>query len=811
MKFTLSWLKDHLETDVPVEELATRLSAIGLEVEGIDDPGQRLGQFVIARVLDAKPHPNADRLRVAQVEIEKGKPAVEVVCGAPNCRAGMVAVFAPLGAYIPGTGITLEKKPVRGIVSNGMLLSEREMQLSDNHEGIVDLPAERAADVGRRYIDVIGAGDPVIEVKLTPNRPDCTGVRGIARDLAACGLGKLKPEPHLAGVEGTFACLVDIQLTFPKGSEAYCSAFYGRYVRGVKNGPSPAWLQARLKAVGLRPISALVDVTNYISLDRGRPLHVYDADKLTGSIRARLGRKGERFEGLDGKTYEVDETQCVIADDAHVLGFGGILGGEASGTTESTRNILIECAYFDPVTTAATGRKAGIQTDARYRFERGVDPAFLDAGLDLATRMMLDLGGGEPSKALKVGKAPIPASTYDFRLAMVEKHTGLALPRAEIVGTLEALGFKVEGAATAEHVRVTAPTWRPDVHGTADLVEEVVRIAGLDRVPSTPLPRLHGTTRAVLTERQRRVRRAKRLLAGRGMVEAVTWSFIPREQAALFGGGQDALELANPISTELSSMRPGLLPGLLVAVQRNRNRGFDDLALFEVGQSYRGDRPQDQLVSATGVRAGFVKLAGAGRHWGEKADEADIFDVKADAIALLTALGFDASRAQVTRDAPAWYHPGLSATLRLGPKTVLAHFGVVHPEHLEALDVAGPVAAFEVFLDAIPPEKAKSRARPPLPTADLMAVHRDFAFVVDRSVAAGDVIKAAQGADKKLIAAVTLFDVFEGQSLGAGKKSLAIEVALQPTERTLTDEEIDAVGKRIVAEVRKATGGEIRG
>lgn len=811
MKFTLSWLKDHLDTDVPVEELATRLSAIGLEVEGIDDPGEKRGRFVIARVLEAKQHPNADRLRVAQVEIEKGKPPVEVVCGAPNCRAGMVGVFAPLGAYIPGLGVTLEKKPVRGIISNGMLLSEREMQLSDNHEGIVDLPIERAADVGRRYIDVIGASDPVIEVKLTPNRPDCTGVRGIARDLAACGLGKLKPEPELKGVEGTFDCPIKIELTFPAGSEAYCSAFYGRYIRGVKNGPSPAWLQARLKAVGLRPISALVDVTNYISLDRGRPLHVYDADKLSGTIRARLGKSGERFDGLDGKTYEVDATQCVIADDARVLGFGGILGGEESGTTESTTNILIECAYFDPIKTAATGRKAGVQTDARYRFERGVDPAFLDQGLDLATRMMLDLGGGQPSRASKVGKPPLPERTYDFALGMVEKHTGLALPRGEIVGILEALGFVVEGAGDATKVKVTAPTWRPDVHGTADLVEEVVRIAGLDRVPSTPLPRLHGTTRAVLTERQRRVRRAKRLLASRGMVEAVTWSFIPRDQATLFGGGQDALELANPISTELSSMRPGLLPGLLAAAQRNRNRGYGDVSLFEVGQSYRGDRPEDQYVSASGVRAGVVQLTGAGRHWTDKADEASVFDVKADVVALLTTLGFDAARAQVTRDAPGWYHPGLSATLRLGPKTVLAHFGVVHPEQLKALDVAGPVTAFEVFIDAVPPEKAKSRTRPPLPVADLMAVHRDFAFVVDRGVAAGDVVKAAQAADKKLISSITLFDVFEGASLGTEKKSLAFEVTLQPTERTLTDEEIDAVGKRIIAEVKKATGGEIRG
>ena len=807
MKFTLSWLKDHLDTEASLEAMAARLSLIGLEVEGISDPAAALKPFVVARVLEAKQHPNADRLRVAQVDTGQG--VVEVVCGAPNCRAGMIGVFAPIGTYIPGTKITLDKRPVRGVVSNGMLVSERELELSNDHEGIIDLGEAHAGKVGQRYIDVMGLDDPVVEVKLTPNRPDCTGVRGIARDLAAAGLGKLKPERKVKGVEGAFDCPVPIALEFPSSATDACPVFAGRYLRGVKNGPSPAWMQARLKAVGLRPINALVDVTNYVSQDRGRPLHVYDADKLTGTIRARLGRKGESFEGLDGKHYEVDEAICVIADDRAVLGLGGILGGEGTGSSEATVNAFIECAYFDPLRTAATGRRLSLQTDARYRFERGVDPDFVTGGLDLGTALMMELCGGTPSKARIAGEAPVKRTVISFALSRIERLGGIKLKDAEIRKTLEALGCTVEGKGA--EVQVTTPTWRPDMHGSADLVEEVVRIAGIDNVPSAPLPRLKGVTAPVLTERQRRIRRVRRLLAGRGLVEAVTWSFIPRRQAELFGGGQDALELANPISTDMSSMRPSLLPGLLAAVQRNRNRAQADVALFELGQAYAGDQPKDQLTIAAGVRAGAAQLAGRGRHWSGTAAPAGLFDVKADVVAALAAVGFDASKAQTTRDAPAWYHPGQSAVLRLGPKIVIARFGALHPAALEALDVAQPAAAFEIFIDALPPEKRKGRARPALEASDLLPVRRDFAFVLDRKVAAGDVIRAALAADKKLIQSVDVFDLFEGESVGAGKKSLAIEVTLQPREKTLTDEDIEAVAARVIAEVKRATGGEIRG
>ncbi len=810
MKFTLSWLKDHLDTKASLDEIAEKLSAIGLEVESIEDPAAKLGAFTIARVLEAQPHPNADRLKIVQVETAKGKSPVEVVCGAPNAKAGMIGVFAPLGTFVPGTGITLEKRPVRGVVSNGMLVSERELELSDEHEGIIELAPEMSDHVGERYIDVMGLADPVIDVGLTPNRPDCTGVRGIARDLAAAGMGKLKPERKIGKVEGTYDCPIPIKLEFTKETAGACPVFAGRYVRGVKNGPSPAWMQNRLRAVGLRPINALVDVTNYISQDRGRPLHVYDADKLQGTVHARLGKTGETFRGLDGKDYEVDDTMCVIADDNGPLGFGGVIGGEDTGSTDETTNVLIECAYFDPLRTAATGRKTGLVTDARYRFERGVDPASVEPGLDLATDMIVTLTGGQPSKAKVAGRAPVKKRVIGFDFDRVAKLTGLKLKDTEIKGILERLGCTLE--AKGKTVKVTVPTWRPDVHGSADLVEEVVRIAGLDRVPSTPLPRTFGIARTVLTERQRRARRARRMLGARGLVEAITWSFVRRSDAQLFGGGADALELDNPISTEMSSMRPSLLPGLLTAVQRNRNRGFADAALFELGQAYRGDSPEDQYLAASGVRSGTARLMGSGRHWDGAAGEVDVFDAKADVFSVIAALGLDPNKAQITRDAPAWFHPGRSGTLRLGPKVVLAHFGEFHPETLKTLDVAPPAVGFEIFLDALPPEKRKSRAKAPLEAADLLPVRRDFAFVLDRSVAAGDVMRAAAGADRALIQDVSVFDVFSGGNLAEeGKKSLAIEVTLQPTVETLTDKDIDAVAQKVIAAVKKATGGEIRG
>lgn len=809
MKFTLSWLKDHLDTDASLETIEKTLSSIGLEVEGIEDPSEALGAFTIARIVEAKQHPNADRLRVCQVEIEPGAPTVEVVCGAPNAKAGLVGVFGPIGSYIPGTGITLEKRPVRGIDSNGMMLSERELELSDDHDGIIELDTGLSDQVGKKYIDVAGLNDPVIEIAITPNRPDCTGVRGVARDLAAAGVGTLKPEPALKHtVEGDYDSPVDIQLEFSAETADACPVFAGRYVRGVKNGPAPAWMQQRLRAAGLRPISALVDMTNYVSLDRGRPLHVYDADKLQGHIRARLGKKGEKFEALDNKAYESDNEMCVIADDSGPLGFGGIIGGESTGCTPETTNVLIECAYFDPARTATTGRKAGIITDARYRFERGVDPDFVKPGLDLATEWVLELCGGAPSKARIAGEPPPGGTVISFDYGKVKRLTGVDVPTAEGKRILEAIGCEIAGKGP--QWKVTTPPWRPDMYGAADLVEEVIRIYGLDNVPPEPMARGGGVTRAVLTDSQRRARRARRTLAGRGLVEAINWSFIPQEQAEHFGGGAEPLKLANPISVELSTMRPGLLAGLLIAAQRNRNRGFDDVGLFELGQAYLDDTPEGQMQLASGVRIGKSQLAGSGRDWRGDAASADAFDVKADAAALLTALGLDVSKVQVTRDAPEWFHPGRSGVIRLGPKNVLAHFGEVHPATLKLLDINGPAAAFEVFLHALPPEKRKSRARVPLDASDLLPVRRDFAFVVDKTTDASAIVRAATGADKALISGINVFDIFEGKSLGDDKKSVAIEVTLQPTAKTLTDADIDKVSDKVIAAVKKATGAEIR-
>ncbi len=810
MKFTLSWLKDHLETTATLNEITTKLSAIGLEVDRVENPGEKLSSFRIARVLEAKKHPDADKLQVLQVEVAPGEKPVEVVCGAPNARAGMLGVFAPIGTYVPGLDVTLVERPVRGVVSNGMMCSGAELDLSDDSEGIIEVDETHAGQVGETYVSAAGLDDPVIDVGLTPNRPDCTGVRGIARDLAAAGIGTLKPEPELSPVEGDFDCPVAITLEFAEGSEDACPVFAGRYVKGVKNGPSPAWLRGRLEAIGLRPINTLVDITNYISFDRGRPLHVYDADKLKDAIHARLGKKGESFLGLDGKTYEVDDTMCVIADESGPLGLGGVMGGEETGCTEKTTNVLIESAWFDPIRTAATGRKTGLVTDARYRFERGVDPASVRPGLDIATDMIVKLAGGKPSRAQVAGAPPVADLKIEFDTGQLERLTGLKLSNAEIKKTLEALGCIVSGKGST--LNVTVPSWRPDIHGPADLVEEVTRIAGIDNVPTTPLPGITGVARPVLTSSQRRTSRARRTLAARGLVEAVAWSFVPKSEAIAFGGGQAELVLDNPISTELSNMRPSLLPGLLTAAQRNRNRGFADVALFELGQAYRGVNATDQMQCASGVRAGTAVLTGGGRHWDAPAREADVFDAKADVAAVLAALGLDTAKLMITRDAPEWFHPGRSGVIRLGPKVALAHFGEFHPRALADLDVEGPVVGFEIFLDALPPEKKRSRARTALGSTDLLPVRRDFAFVLDTGIAAGDVIRAAQNADKKLITSVSVFDVFEGGKLAEdGKKSLAIEVTLQPTVATLTDKEIDAVSDKVIAAVSKATGGEIRG
>ncbi|MER8801890.1 phenylalanine--tRNA ligase subunit beta [Mesorhizobium sp. M0898] len=801
MKLTLSWLKDHLETDASLAEIVERLTSIGLEVEHVDDRAS-LAPFVIAKVVTAVQHPDADRLRVLTVDTGDGKPPVQVVCGAPNARAGLIGAFAAPGTYIPGIDVTLTVGKIRGVESHGMMCSERELELSEEHDGIIDLPAD--APVGTSFAAYAHLDDPLIEINLTPNRPDATSVHGIARDLAASGLGTLKSAP-IEPIPGTGETPVKVTIEAPE----LCPGFALRLVRGVKNGPSPKWLQQRLLAIGLRPISALVDITNYVTFDRGRPLHVFDAAKVTGNLAVRRARDGEKVLALDGREYTLTPEMCVIADQDGIESIAGIMGGEHSGCNENTTDVLIESALWDPIATARTGRTLGIITDARYRFERGVDPEMMVPGLELATKLVLDFCGGTPAQTEVVGYAGHQPKIVSFPLSEVKRLTGIEVPRSTSLDILARLGFRPEG--TGDVVNVAVPSWRPDVDGKADLVEEVMRIHGVDNIAPQPLGSHDAVNARILTVLQIRTRAAKRALAVRGMMEAVTWSFIPAKHAELFGGGQQALKLANPIAADMSDMRPSLLPGLIAAAQRNADKGIGDVALFEVSGTYEGDGADQQRRVAAGVRRGTARLEGSGRHWAGNAGAVGVFDAKADAIAALEACGAPVERLQIEAGGPAWYHPGRSGTIKLGPKVILGTFGEFHPKTLEGLDVSGPLCGFEVFIDTVPEPKAKpTRTKPRLDLSAFQAVKRDFAFVVDKAVEAGTLVRAALAADRKLISGVSVFDVFEGAALGAAKKSIAIEVSIQPVEKTLTDEDFEALAKRIVDNVGKQTGGVLR-
>ena len=805
MKFTLSWLRQHLDTDADLDTIVDKLTAIGLEVEGVEDRAAALAPFVVGYVKSAEKHPDADKLQVCVIDTGDGE--AQVVCGAPNARAGLKGVFAPEGSTVPGfgpgTAMKLKRATIRGVESRGMLCSDREMGLSDQHEGIIELPDD--APVGQPFAAVMGLDDPIIDVAITPNRQDCLGVRGIARDMAAALPASLKPL-DVTLVPGKFPSPIAVRLDFPADAKDACPHFVGRYIRGIKNRPSPQWIQGRLRAVGLRPISALVDVTNLLTLDRARPLHVFDADKLTGAIVPRLATPGEVLDALDGESYTLDGTMTVIADEARALALGGIMGGNYSGCTDGTVNVFVESAWFDPVRTAATGRKLGIDSDARYRFERGVDPDGAVAGMEVATRLIVEFCGGEPSELVIAGTAPDWQKMVELHPGRVRTLGGLDLPEPDITNILQSLGFRVEPVGGVLQVQV--PSWRRDIDGEADLVEEVIRIHGYDRIPSVSLGRETAVARPARSPAQRRVAAARRSLAARGLTEAVTWSFMQKDHAALFGGGQPELVLVNPISSDLDAMRPSILPNLISAVGRNVDRGFADVALFEVGPQYQDDRQEGQATIAAGVRRGaFVT-----RNWAGAARDVDLFDVKADALGALEECGAPVGRLQVTAPGPVWYHPGRSGVLTLGPKNVLASFGELHPRVLRALDVDGPLVGFEVMLDNIAAPKQKAtRARPPYHVSDLPAVERDFAFVVDDSVAAEAVVRAARGADKTLITGVQVFDLYQGKGIPEGQKSLAIVVRLEPAEKTMTDEEIDRVSAKVVAAVKAATGATLRG
>jgi phenylalanyl-tRNA synthetase beta chain len=798
MKFTLSWLKDHLDTTASIDEITYALTDLGLEVEGVENPAAKLADFTLGYVQTAEKHPDADRLNVCQVETDEG--VMQIICGAPNARAGITVVVAKPGVYVPGIDTTIGVGKIRGVESFGMMASEREMELSEEHDGIIELPSGKPGD---RFIDWLAENDPakvdpVIEIAITPNRPDALGVRGIARDLAARGLGKLKPRDCDA-VEGSFASPITVSID--DDTLDGCPVFYGRVIRGVKNGPSPQWLQDCLRAIGLRPISFLVDVTNYFTFDRNRPLHVFDADKVKGNLRVHRAKGGEEIAALDEKTYTLQAGQMVISDDSGVESIAGIMGGEATGVTEETVNVFIESAYWDPVQIAYAGRALKINSDARYRFERGVDPAWTPYGIEHATRMILDHAGGEASEVVVAGQVPDTSRAYKLDAAKVQSLVGMTIPESDQRQTLTALGFQLDGDMAQ------VPSWRPDVQGEADLVEEVARIASLTQLQGKPLPRLTtGVPRPVLSPMQRRVVTARRTAAALGYNECVTYSFIDQASAALFGGGTDETRLENPISSDMSHMRPDLLPGLLQAAARNQARGFADMALFEVGPAFSGGEPGEEQIMVSGLlvgRTGPRDVHGAAR-------AVDVFDAKADAEAVLAAIGAPA-KVQILRGADEWWHPGRHGKICLGPKKVLGVFGEVHPRVLAAMDVKGPAMAFTIYPAEVPLPRKSGATRPALQISDLQAVERDFAFVVDADVEALTLVNAAKGADKNLIDDVRVFDEFIGGSLGEGKKSLAITVRLQPSDKTLKDADIEAVGAKVVEKVTKATGGVLRG
>jgi len=803
MKFTLSWLKEHLDTDATLDQIDEALTRVGLEVEGIENPGEKLAAFRVARVLTAERHPQADKLQVLTVDTGDGVP-LQVVCGAPNARAGLVGVLGTPGAVVPANGMVLKVAAVRGVESNGMMCSTRELELGDDHDGIIELPED--APVGTSFPDYAGLNDPVFDVSITPNRQDCMGVRGIARDLAAAGLGTLKPL-DATPVKGEGAG-PEVRIDAPEG----CPAYYGQTVRGVTNGASPEWMQARLKAVGQRPISALVDITNYVMIDLGRPLHVYDKAKLSGALVVRKAKAGEQVLALNEKTYTLDDTITVIADDTGVHDIGGIMGGEDTGVSETTTDVVIECAFFDPEHIARAGQKLLLTSDARTRFERGVDPAFLEDGIAIATRLVTELCGGAASEVTRAGTLPRVGITTGYDPVLAETLGGLAIPAGRQKQILESLGFTVEPLdangdpvgidAGFDAFRVTAPSWRRDIDGPADLVEEVIRIEGIDNVPSTPLPRVPGVATPTATPEQKLERRMRRTAASRGFNEAVTWSFIAEKEADAVGGG--AWTLANPISEDLKVMRPSLLPGLLMAAGRNSKRGATSARLFEIGRRYLAD---SEKLTLTALLAGDKTPRG----WANgKAQPFTAYDAKAEALALLEAAGAPVGNLQVMGEAGEAWHPGQSATLRLGPKTVLAAFGMLHPALLKQFDLDGPVAAVEIFLDAIPGKRSTGFMRPAYTPPALQAVTRDFAFIVPAELAAGDLIRAVRGADKAAITDARLFDRFTGTGVEDGKKSLAIEVTLQPGEKSYTDAEIKAVADKIVAAAAKL-GATLRG
>ena len=799
MKFTLSWLKEHLETNETLENICDKLTAIGLEIEDVADHSKALEAFTVAEVIEAEQHPDADRLRLCKVNT--GSEMLQIVCGAPNARKGIKVVLARIGDVIPVTGTKLKPSKIRGQDSQGMMCSGAELNISDDHDGIIELPAD--AEVGKKFIDVMGAGDPVIEIGLTPNRADCTSVRGIARDLAAAGMGTLKDQ-NIAEPKGTEPCGINVKVEFPEELKKNCPIFVGRTLRNIKNGPSPAWLQQRLRAIGLRPISALVDITNYITFNNGRPLHVFDQRKINGDLWVRPAKGGETFDALDDKSYTLKEGMTAIGDDTGFLSLAGIVGGETSGCEDDTVDVFVESAYFDPSRTAQTGQALGVVSDARYRFERGVDPAFVIPGCDLATQMIVDLCGTEEtviSERMVIGEVPENKQTLSYKPSMMAKLIGVDVAEDEQEQILTTLGFGVE--KTSDAWTITTPSWRHDIEGPADMTEEVIRIKGYDMIPTVPLPRTDVITKGSLDLLERRAGKAKRAFAARGLMEAITWSFMSSDFAEKFAPVNDAMRLVNPISSDLDVMRSNLVANLITAACRNADRGYSDVALCEVGGTYHNQTPEGQVMMASALRAGHTV-----RHWSDKPRAVDVYDAKADALAALVAAG-GPETAQVKTGAPSWYHPGRCGTISLG-KNILGYFGEIHPSILEASGSTGPMVACELFLANIPAPRKNGTEKKLLMLEPLQPVHRDFAFMMDEVVDASKLIAAISKADKKLITDVTIFDIYQGKGVPDGQKSVALSVMLQPKGKALTEAELEGLAIKVTDEAKKV-GAILRG
>ena len=796
MKFTLSWLKTYLDTDVDLFTISETLTAIGLEVEEVIDPTEGLKPFVIAKIEKTEQHPNADKLRVCTVN--NGNEIIQVVCGAPNAKAGLIGAFAPSGCTIPTNGLKLKPSNIRGVDSNGMMCSERELGLGDDHDGIIELPSD--APIGASFADYANLNDPTIEIAITPNHQDALGVYGIARDLAAAGIGTLI-KPDISKISGNFKSPITINIE----DKNACPVFAGRYIRGVKNGPSPEWMQRRLISLGMKPISALVDITNFMTHDYGRPLHVFDADNIAGNLKVRLSKSGEKLLALDEKEYVFDDQVCVISDNKAINSIGGVMGGAGSGTYDETKNVFLECAWFDPIGTAMTGRKLGIESDARYRFERGVDPSTVLDGIEIATRLILDMCGGQPSEVEVSGKVPVISKTIIMRPERVKELGGINISKAEVIDILKRLGFKVTD--NDKTLEVTSPSWRCDIDREPDLVEEVLRIYGYNKIVGEPLPASSRDIVAGLSPMQKRIRMAKRRAAVCGLREVITWSFISSSQAMLFADPKPELILDNPVSSDLNSMRPNLLPNLITAAGRNSDRGIKSVALFEAGNQFYSDKIDGQNFVIAGIRRGQKNE----RHWQKNSEDINVYDAKADAISILNAIGVKADNAQVVAEAPAWYHPGRSGVIRLGPKNIMAYFGEIHPNILKKLDVKGPLVGFEIMLGNIPLPRSKvGNSRSPLKSSDFQSVERDFAFVVSKDLAAEQLVKVISSVDKKLIDSVNVFDVYEGAGIDDGKKSIAVNVRLQPFNKTMTDDEIEEFRQDVISIVIKKTGGTLR-